>query len=67
MMRVILRARGLWTAVAFGTDDYRDDQMALEAILRAVPPELLPVLAVKETAKETWDALKTRRMGSAQV
>lgn len=41
--------------------------MALEAILRAMPPEMLSTLAIKESAKEAWDAIKTMRMGVARV
>jgi hypothetical protein len=39
----------------------------LGAILYAVPPEMLCSLAVKETAKEAWDTLKTLRLGSERV
>lgn len=66
-MRAILQTRGLWDAVTMGTADYHDDCMALEAVLRAVPPEMLAVLCTKETAKEAWDAVKTMRMGLAAV
>ena len=41
----------------------REDMAALSALLRAVPPEMVPVLAVKETAAEAWDAIKLMRMG----
>jgi len=47
--------------------DYRDDRLALEAILRAVPPEMLATLAMKETAKEAWDSIKTIRLGVDRV
>ena len=51
LMKVILQARGLWTVIEIGPcpdddADYRDDRLALEAILRAVPPEMLATLAV---------------------
>jgi hypothetical protein len=53
--------------VEHGVGDYHDDREALGAILRAVPPEMLRSLAVKETAKEAWDTLKTLRLGSERV
>ena len=59
LMRVILQGRGWWTAVETGVADFTDDRLALEAILRAVPSEMHGTLAVKSTAKEAWDTLKT--------
>ena len=41
--------------------------MALEAILQAVPPEMIPGLAVKRTAKEAWEANRAMRVGSDRV
>lgn len=41
--------------------------MMLEAILRAVPQEMLSTLAVKQSAKDAWDAIKIMRMGVDQV
>uniref|UniRef100_A0A8R7TXP5 Retrovirus-related Pol polyprotein from transposon TNT 1-94 n=1 Tax=Triticum urartu TaxID=4572 RepID=A0A8R7TXP5_TRIUA len=71
-MKVILQARGLWTVIEIGPcpdddADYRDDRLALEAILRSVPREMLATLAVKETAKEAWNSIKTIRLGVDRV
>ena len=72
LMEVMLQARGLWPAIE-GTEDltdeigYRNDRSAMEAILRSVPPDMLPTLAVKKTAQEAWNSIKTIRMGSTQV
>lgn len=66
VMRVNMQAQGLWGAVEPEGDDlvdYRQDRQALTAILRAVPAEMLATLAVKETAQEAWEAIKTRRIG----
>nr|CAI44656.1 OSJNBa0061C06.6 [Oryza sativa Japonica Group] len=41
--------------------------MVLEAVLKAVPADLLPVLAVKEMTKDAWDAIKTMRVGVNRV
>ncbi|BAH94919.1 Os10g0459550 [Oryza sativa Japonica Group] len=67
VMRVNLQAQGLWSAIEPGYAEYQDDRMALSAILRAVPPEMLPTLAVKDTAKEAWESVKTMRVGVARV
>lgn len=66
-MRVNLQAQGLWEAIDPDNDDYHNDRMALSAILRAVPPEMLSTLAVKKTAKDAWDTIKTLRMGVQRV
>ena len=62
-MQVNLQAQGLWEVVEAGTNDYREDRLALLVILRVVPQEMLPALAVKNTAKDAWEAVKTMRMG----
>lgn len=67
VMRVQLQGQGRWEVVEHGVGEYHDDREALGAILRAVPPEMLRTLAVKSTAKEAWDTLKTLRLGSERV
>lgn len=64
VMKINLRAQGLWEAVAgMGEAGDREDMAALAALLRAVPPEMVPVLAVKDTSAEAWEAIKLMRMG----
>ncbi|XP_066162150.1 uncharacterized protein [Oryza sativa Japonica Group] len=60
------KAQGLWSAVEPGDND-RVDRQALAAILRAVPPEMLSTLAIKETVQEAWQAIKIRRIGVRRV
>ncbi|KAK1696495.1 hypothetical protein QYE76_013192 [Lolium multiflorum] len=67
LMKVKLQARGIWDAIELGADDYQEDRMALEAILQAVPPEMMAGLAVKRTAKEAWEAIRAMRVGSDRV
>ena len=65
LMRVNLQAQGLWQAVEPEEGEvveYREDRLALAAILRAVPPEMLGSLARKCTARSTWEAVKTMRV-----
>lgn len=49
-MKLKLQARDLWDVIEYGDGDYRDDRTALDAIYSAVPSEMFPALAVKETA-----------------
>ncbi|WVZ66256.1 hypothetical protein U9M48_015503 [Paspalum notatum var. saurae] len=67
VMRVNLQAAGLWEVVNTGEGEYRDDRNALAALLRAVPQEMQAGLAVKETAKEAWEAIKAVRVGVERV
>jgi hypothetical protein len=64
MMRIMLRARCLWTVVKEGTTDEVVDQMAMEALLRGVPLEMASSLASKPSAKAAWDLLESSRLGS---
>jgi hypothetical protein len=67
VMQVQLQSNGWWTAIEPGVCDYYTDREALGIILRGVPPEMLRTLAVKSTAKEAWDTLKTMRLGCERV
>jgi hypothetical protein len=64
MMRLMLRARGLWTAVKEGTTDEVEDQMAMEALLCGVPLEMASSLTSKLSTKAAWDLLESARLDS---
>ncbi|KAE8792247.1 hypothetical protein D1007_33249 [Hordeum vulgare] len=66
-MQVMMEGRHLWDAVRTGTVERSNDRLVLEAILRGVPSKMAPTLAVKATAKEAWDTVKTMRLGVARV
>ena len=66
IMKVNMEAQSVWDAVE-GTGSFSEDKAALAAILRAVPPEMHSTLAVKATAKEAWDTIKSMRVGDARV
>jgi len=63
-MKVKLQARQMWDAVEYGGVDDHEDLRALEALLAAVPPEMVSVLAKKPTAKLAWEAIAQMRVGS---
>ena len=67
LMKVKREARGYWDAVKHGDVDFHEDRMALEAILGAVPPEMVGMLAVKPSANAAWDAIATMRIGGDRV
>jgi hypothetical protein len=59
-MKLKLQARHLWDAIEFpDTAEYDDDRSALDAICSAVPEEMVPALATKDTAYDAWEAIKT--------
>ena len=60
-MKVMLQARGLWEVVNFGTIDFHEDRLALEAILRAVPPEMVGNFTGKSSAKMAWEVIKAHQ------
>jgi hypothetical protein len=66
MMKVMLKARGLWVADS-STDDEQEDHMAMEAILKAVPPEFITALGSKDMAHEACESLETMRLGGPRV
>jgi hypothetical protein len=66
-MQIMLEGRFLWDVIEHGTAVRADDRLALEAILRGVPPEMMATLASKGSAKGAWDALKTMSLGVARV
>jgi hypothetical protein len=56
-MHVNLWMVGLWDVINKDANDYCDDRNPLAALLRAMPQEMQASLAVKESAKEVWDAI----------
>jgi hypothetical protein len=70
MMRVNMQAQGIWHAVEPEEGDvikYREDRLALAAILHAVPADMLGSLVRKRTARSAWEAVKTVRVGVQRV
>ena len=57
----------MWKAMETGDVEYEEDRLAMEAILRSVPAEMVLTLGAKETAKEAWDTIKTLRIGVERV
>ena len=70
-MKVLMRAQRLWDAVEpkdpKEPPEESKDQMALAAIYQGIPEDMLFLVYGKETAKETWEALKIMHMGAERV
>jgi hypothetical protein len=67
IMKIKLQARNLWEAIEPGDVTLQEDRMALDAITSVVPQEMLASLAVKVTAAEVWEAVRSLRIGSEAV
>jgi hypothetical protein len=67
LMKVKLKARGLWETINASAVDDQEDMMALDALCSAVPTELARAIADKDTTKEAWDAIATMRVGDNRV
>jgi hypothetical protein len=81
LMKIKLEARGLWSAIEPGDGEFQVDRMALDAICSvvppemitvlatkdSVPPEMITVLATKDSAMEAWESIKTMRIGDEHI
>ncbi|GMI90323.1 hypothetical protein HRI_002701600 [Hibiscus trionum] len=66
----ILDAQGVWEAVepAEGTEvDVKKDKKVRAYIIQCIPEDILLQIAKKKTAKEIWESIKTRYLGSERV
>lgn len=69
-MRASLRAQGVWGAVSPKKGEVvndKVDQAALAMIYQAVPDSMMSQLVGKETAYETWEALRIMHEGVEHV
>ncbi|GJZ45457.1 zinc finger, CCHC-type containing protein [Tanacetum coccineum] len=69
-MQVILEANGLWEMIEpnLTTEvDTKKDKTAIAYIYQSLPEEQLLLISKYKTAKEVWDALKTRHVGVNHV
>ncbi|XP_074361297.1 uncharacterized protein LOC141701567 [Apium graveolens] len=70
-MKVYMQAHGIWEAVTpkdpNDAIEEKTDKMALAAIYQGIPEDILLSVAEKETAKETWEAVKVLCQGADRV
>jgi hypothetical protein len=67
IIKIKLQARNLWEAIEPGDVTLQEDRMVLDVITSAVPQEMLASLAVKATATEAWEAVRSLRISSEVV
>jgi hypothetical protein len=67
LMKVKLKARTLWSIIEGSSADQQEDMMVFDALCGVVPPEILPMIAKKDMAKEAWDVIAIMRVGDDRV
>jgi hypothetical protein len=67
LMKVKLKARALWSVIENGGADQQEEMMVLDALCGAVPPEMVSMIAKKETVKEAWDMISTMRVSDDRM
>jgi hypothetical protein len=67
LMKVKLKARGLWSAVESGGGDHQEDMIALDVLSSAVPPNMVSVVASKDTTKLVWETIKMMWVGDDRI
>jgi hypothetical protein len=67
LMRVKLKARGLWVIVKKGEVDLQEDMMAMDALLLVLLPEMVATVAEKKTVKEAWNMIATMCVSDDRV
>jgi hypothetical protein len=67
-MKILMHAQGVWVAVeSKGPIDEKIDQMALAAIVQAVPESVVMAISKEETTKKAWKALEEMHVGEERV
>jgi hypothetical protein len=67
LMKVKLRVRSLWPIVEKGDGDVQEDMRALDALSSAMPPELVSMVASRDSAKQAWEAIRIMRVSDDHV
>jgi hypothetical protein len=67
LMKVKLKPQTLWSVIEDDGTDQQEELMVLDKLCGAVPPEMVPTIAKKETTKEAWNVIATMRVSDDRV
>jgi hypothetical protein len=67
LMKVKLKAWGVWSTVESDSGDLQEDIMALHVLSSAMPLEIVSAVVSKDSTKEAWDVIKTLWVGADRV
>ncbi|KAJ9542758.1 hypothetical protein OSB04_029264 [Centaurea solstitialis] len=66
-MKVLLGIHGVWDVVDPGSTDTKKNNIVMGLLFQSIPDELILQIGNLETAKEMWDAIKSRNVGADRV
>ncbi|XP_076917920.1 uncharacterized protein LOC143578142 [Bidens hawaiensis] len=66
-MRVLMNVHGVWDAIDPGNGDVKRNSIAIALIFQSIPEAHILQVGNLKTAKEMWEALKTRHLGAERV
>ncbi|KAG7585452.1 Ribonuclease H-like superfamily [Arabidopsis thaliana x Arabidopsis arenosa] len=66
-MKPMLRVNKVWEAIDPGSTDDDKNDMAKVLLFQSIPESLILQVGEYETAKQVWDAIKTRYIGADRV
>jgi hypothetical protein len=67
-MRVIFNVHGVWEMTAPGINlDAKKNNIAMPLLFQSIPEEQTLQIGNLTTAKEMWNALKTRHLGAGRI
>jgi hypothetical protein len=67
LIKVKMKARTLWSVIEDGSANQQEEMMTLDALCDTVPPEIVMMIAMKDTSKKVWDAIETMRVSDDHV
>lgn len=66
-IKVLLKVHELWEGIEEETTNVKKNNMATALLFQSIPETLILEVGDLKTAKELWEAIKSRNMGADQV
>ncbi|KAL1225767.1 Retrovirus-related Pol polyprotein from transposon TNT 1-94 [Cardamine amara subsp. amara] len=66
-MKVMLRLHEVWETIDPGNNDPKKNVMAIALLFQSIPESLILQVGELNTAKELWNAIKSRHLGADRV
>lgn len=66
-MKITLRVHEVWEAVETESENIKKNDMALALLFQSIPESLILQVGELGTAKQVWNAIKTRHVGADRV
>ena len=66
-MEVLLGIHGVWDVVDPGSTDAKRNNIVMGLLFQSIPEDLILQIGNLATAKEMWDAIKSRNIGADRV